>query len=234
MATTKKTAKFYRESIARENNVSTLNTLIKDVLTKYGKDNEIRLDGTKCNWNHWVNGFAISPKGELLVSIYWQGDSTDGSDYAPFNEILNRGKYVIRAKSYWDGYRTRYYHSDINVEKYEVTELIKLLVEWLSPNAIKERKINATISKLKKEVLDKIENEYFKKYSRKFGSNEEYYNGKGAVIELLINNAKEFIKIDFDAVMEIVDKVFRNNYKTDRCFVGGGFMKAREPYNLSY
>jgi hypothetical protein len=229
---TKKTAKFYRDAIARENNVSTLNALIKDVVTKYGKDKEIRLDGTKCNWNHWVNGFAISPKGELLVSIYWQGDSTDGSDYAHFNEILNRGKYVIRAKSYWDGYRTRYYHSVINVEKYEVVELIKLLVEWLSPNAIKERKVNASISKLKNEVLNKIENEYFSKYSRKFGNNEEYYNGKGAVIELLINNAKEFIKMDFDAVMVIVDKVFKKNYKTDRA-IGISMMK-REPYDISY
>jgi hypothetical protein len=234
MKTTRKTAKYYREQLNIVKNCSMLNSLIKELVDKYGSNRELSIDGNKCNWNHWVDGFYISPKNELFVSVYWQGDSTDGTDYVSFNELFNRGKCVIRSKSFWDGNRTRIVHSDINVEKYELDNLISLLIEWLSPNAIKERKIKAEITKLKGMVNSKMGNEYYQKYSRRFGANEEYYNGRGAVAELMDKKAIDFIKMDFDEVMEIIDKVFRNNYKTDRCFGGGSFMRAKEPYNLSY
>ena len=231
----RKTAKYFREMLATTQNTSMLNVILTEVVLKYGADRTLRIGGAECNWNHWVKGFTISNRGELLVIVYWQGDDTDGDDYVSFNEVYNRGKSVIRAETYWDGYRTRYTHGDINVEKYEVEQLIKLLAEWLSPTAIKARKISAELSKVKREIDNKMGNEYYTKYARRFGNNEEYYNGRGAVNEWVKAQDTDLLKMAIEDIFAMVDKVFQANYKTDRFFGKTDMWSGRtKPYIISF
>lgn len=234
MATIRKTAKFYREELVKVQNVTTLNTLIKEIVLKFGKDNNLYIDGADCNWNHWVKGFCVNKKGEVFVNVYWQGDSTDGDTCVHFNEVYGKGKSVIKAETYWDGSRTRFRHGDISVEKYEVEKLIKLVAEWLSPSAIKERKQRAEISKVKAIIDNKMGNEYFSKYAYRCGDNEEYYNGRYAVNELFEKEKETFVKMDINRVLEIVDVVFRKNYKTKRFFGGDRFTSNTKPYDITY
>ena len=232
---TRKTAKYYREELVKPQSMNTLNTLIKEIVTKFGSSNDLYISGAECNWNHWVKGFSVGKNGVLYVKVYWQGDSTDGDDYVSFSEVYGRGKSVIRAESYWDGYRTRFTHGDINVEKYEVESLIKLLAEWLSPSAIKARKISAELSKVKREIDNKMGNEYYTKYARRFGSNEEYYNGRGGVNEWVKAQGVELLKMTIEDIFAMVDKVFQANYKTDRFFGKTDMWSGRtKPYIISF
>lgn len=234
---TRKTAKYYREELVKTQSTTILNTLIKEIVAKFGSDNTLRISGAECNWNHWVKGFTISNRGELLVIVYWQGDDTDGNDYVPFNEVYGRGESVIRAESYWDGYRTRYTHGDINVEKYEVEQLIKLLVEWLSPSAIKARKIRAELREVEKTIDSKLGNEYYSKYakSKMYSCNEEYFNGSNAVREWVGTQGENLLKMTLNEVFAMVDKVFQANYKTDRFFGKTDRWSGRtKPYIISF
>lgn len=233
--TTRKTAKYYREELVKPQSTNTLNTLIKEIVKKFGSDNSIRISGTEFNWNHRVTGFTVGKNGILYVEVYWQGDSTDGDDYVSFSEVYGRGKSVIRAESYWDGYRTRYTHGDINVEKYEVEQLIKLLAEWLSPSAIKARKISAELSKVKREIDNKLGNEYFTKYAHRGCRNEEYYNGRGGVNEWVKTQGVELLKMTIEDIFAMVDKVFQANYKSDRFFGKTDMWSGRtKPYIISF
>ena len=232
----RKTTKYFREMLATTQNTSMLNVILTEVVLKYGADKTLRIGGAECNWNHWVKGFTISNRGELLVIVYWQGDDTDGDDYVPFNEVYNRGKSVIRAESYWDGYRTRYTHGDINVEKYEVEQLIKLLVEWLSPSAIKARKIRAELREVEKAIDSKLGNEYYSKYASKiYSCNEEYFNGRNAVREWVVAQGENLLKMTLDEVFAMMDKVFHANYKNDRFFGKTDMWSGRtKPYIISF
>lgn len=232
---TRKTAKYYREELVKTQNMSTLNTLIKEIVTKFGNNNDLYIGGAECNWDHWVKGFSVGKNGVLYVKVYWQGDSTDGDDYVLFCDVYGKGRSIIRAESYWDGCRTRFTHGDINVEKYEVESLIKLLAEWLSPSAIKARKISAELSKIKKVISSKIGNEYFTKYARRFGNNEEYYNGKCGVNEWVTAQGTDLLKMSEEDILTMVDKVFLANYKNDRFFGKVGMSGSRtKPYIINF
>lgn len=232
---TRKTAKYYREELVKPQSMNTLNTLIKEIVAKFGKDNHIRIDGTECNWNHWVTGFTVGKNGILYVDVYWQGDSTDGDDWVSFNDVYSKGKSVIRAESFWDGNRTRYVHGDINVSKDEVVELINLLSKWLSADAIKARKISAELSKVKREIDNKMGNEYYTKYAHRFGNNEEYYNGRGGVNEWVKAQGVDLLKMTMDTILAMVDKVFQANYKSDRFFGKTDMWSGRtKPYTISF
>jgi hypothetical protein len=177
----------------------------------------------------------VGKNGILYVKVYWQGDSTDGDDYVSFNEVYGRGKSVIRAETYWDGCRTRFTHGDINVEKYEVENLIKLLAEWLSPSAIKARKISAELSKVKREIDNKIGNEYYTKYARRFGNNEEYYNGKGGVSAWVKAQDVNLLKMAIEDIFAMVDKVFQANYKSNSFFGKPDMWSSKtKPYIISF
>ena len=233
---TRKTAKFYREELVKTQNVNTLNTLIKEVVTKFGSSNQLYLSGTECNWDHWVRGFSVDKNGVLYVKVYWQGDSTDGDDYVLFNEVYIKGKSIIRAESYWDGKRTRFTHGDIIVEKFELESLIKVLAEWLSPTAIKERKISAELSKVKREIDNKIGNEYYSKYASKiYSCNEEYFNGRNAVREWVNTQGVNLLKMTIEDIFAMVDKVFKANYKSDRFFGKTDMWSSKtKPYIISF
>lgn len=125
----RKTKKYYRELIPTITSTIKLEEVLTEIVKKY-KPSGLQ---TKMGWDHHLKGFIIS-KNKLYINVYWQGDSTDGNTYVLFSDVYNH-KHTIPAKSYFDGYRTRYTHEDIRIEPSEVKELINNLINWLQPKS---------------------------------------------------------------------------------------------------
>ena len=239
MATTiRKTAKYYREELAKRQTPTDFENLIKEVCTKFGgKNKSISLrNRVEFNWDHRVEGFILTKGGRVLVNVYWQGDSTDGDDYVYLTDVLRKGTDVIPAEHEWLGDRTYCRHSDIRVEREEVNSLIAELAKWLSPAEVKARKIANQIYTIKYEVSQKLGNEYYNRYARKgFGcKNEEYYNGRRAVNEWLDKAEKDLLKTDMETIFKVVDTIFHKNYKTDSYFGKNWNGDRTKPYDLAY
>lgn len=236
MATTiRKTAKYYRESLVKSQNSTTLESLIKEICTKFGgKDKSISLhQRVEFNWNHRVEGFRIAKNGRVLVKVYWQGDSTDGDDYVYLTDVLRKGTDVIRAQHEWLGDRTYCRHGDIRVEKYEVESLVKELAKWLSPNEIKERKIRDMIYEMEKSLIP-LKNDLYKRFYNKYNS-ECYYNGIYAIDSLIKQKGKELIKLPIERVKEIAEQVFMQNKKADSLIPKDSeYSWAKKVYDIAY
>lgn len=241
----RKTTKWYRDQLA---NIESGAKILSEVVKKYGRKyayKEKQADGTykervsyfyiktdtEFNWNHRLKEICLYPNGKLLVVVYWQGDSTDGDDSVEFNTLLGKtryGDYVIPAEYYdADRYGVREErHSPLRIERWEVEGLIKQVEEYLSPKAIKLRKVNDA----RKEKSDKIYDFLHSHVSRK---DDCYWNGRCAVQELLEKEPKLLDK-SYDELQPIIKKVFDNNNKSDYYFRGGWFSGPKKPYNLTY
>lgn len=146
-------SEIYRERLNRGFDLET----VKKVTKEFTENKEIRLD-CEFNWDHKIEGFHLNSKNELIINIYWQGDSRDGNDYINASEFNYSNKVVIPAETFFDGYRTRTIHSDIRVERSELDDAAKLLVEWLAPEKMAERAEYTRIHK----VAYKIQNHFTK------------------------------------------------------------------------
>ena len=237
MATTiRKTAKFYREELAKSHTSNDFENLIKEVCTKFGgKDKSICLwKRVEFNWNHRVEGFRLGKGGRVLVKVYWQGDSTDGDDYVYLTDVLRNGIDVIKAEHHWDGYRTYEVHSDIRVRREEVESLIKELAKWLSASEIKERKLAEQRSQFRISLNPKM-NEFYKRGSHGWMRRDESNdNGCNAVRELLDKEIDKLMKLTMEEVHNIMEKVFRQNCKSDTFFKKNWNGDREVPYDLSF
>lgn len=236
MATTRKTAKYYREELAKAKNYTTLETLINEICTKFGgKDKSISLwKRVEFNWNHRVEGFRVAKNGKVLVKVYWQGDSTDGDDYVYLSDVLRKGIEVIRAEHFYECGRTYERHSDIRVEREEVENLIVELYKWLTPSEIKERKLAEQRSQFRISLNPKM-NEFYKRGGHGFFSRDESNdNGCGAVRELLDKELDKLMKLTMEEVHNIMEKVFRQNCRSNSFFNMNWNGVRQKPYDLSY
>lgn len=234
--TTKKTAKYYRDILSGNDTRKALSVL-PEVIKKYGrkrwdkysKGNDIiNLRAyTEFEWNHRIEGFFISDRGELCVDIYWQGDSTDGNDSVSAISCLN-GK-VIPAEHEFIGGRTYYRHGDLRISREEFEDAIKAVAKYLDPKDIKARKEAARRSELNNKVFDLI---CEKGKSLENWEREKYWNGRTAVQKVLEQNP-ELLDKTFEELKPIVEKVYDNNERTDY-FLRGSYYSGEKKYNLAY
>ena len=232
---TRKTMKFYREELAKSQNNTMLETLIKEVLEKWGgKYTEITPKRVEYNWNHRVESFLLGKNGKVLIKVYWQGDSTDGDDFVYLADVLRKGEDVIRAVHHFDCGRTYEVHSDICVEREEVLNLVKSLVGWLSPNEVKARKLAEQRSQFRISLNPKM-NEFYKRGSHGWMRRDESNdNGCNAVRELLDKEIDKLMKLTMEEVHKIMETVFRQNCKSNSFFKMNWNGDREVPYNLSY
>ena len=240
MNTTKKIAtrkgiNYYREIFAGDN-ISKAISVLPEVIKKYGykrwsssKGNDIlRIKGyTKFEWNHRIESFFLTEKGELCVDIYWQGDSTDGNE----SELASKLMYghVIRGEYFFDGYRTRETHSDIRISREEFANAIKAIAQYLSPKEVKERKERDRRAELSTKVFNFIDE---KKKGLERWEMENFWNGRWGVQHLLEKEPDLFNKT-WDELKPIIEQVFENNNKSDYT-LRGGWCSGEKKYNLSY
>lgn len=136
----RKTNKYFRTELRKGFDEGA--AVIVDVLKKHftGKcGTEVKVEN-EFNWNHCVEGFGLTSKGEVYVNIYWQGDSTDGNYTIPLDDFKYRNEVVIPEETYFNGYSTIQRHSDIRVEESEIISAFKKVADYLEPAVIKARK----------------------------------------------------------------------------------------------
>lgn len=211
----RKTINYYRNELAKGFNEN----IVKEVLVKYGDKGVIKFNTNKMpfHWNHCVDSIGVSKTGELWLGIYWQGDSTDGNDSVSVKDFRCRNEVVIPASSYFDGYRTRYDHSDIRVSKDELTDAVTALLNYISPESIKARKEYAEKCAVKGRIHNYTGNELYNRYAGGFWSRDErWYNGINAVDAYFEVHWKELGKLTDERLKEVVKAVFLANYKYDR------------------
>lgn len=89
------TKSFFRERI--KSNRTEAYKLLPTILKRYGAatkisprksiyrlwlDNDSQVEGYNRDTSWWIRGFYLDGKGKIYIMVYWQGDSTDGDEYA--------------------------------------------------------------------------------------------------------------------------------------------------------
>ena len=225
MAQVRKTAKYYRD-ILNGNDVRLSLSIIPEVMKKFGFVDEYRTEinfprdvvHNNFNWNHSIEGFDLSEKGVLYAKVYWQGDSTDGTEYVPASYFI--GGYTIKAQ--WDNVGGSWgmvcRHSPLEVTEEELRKAIKAIVPLLSSDLIKARKKyqenRPYVMPLYKRINTLVLNE--RPYNR-YGSDEykeKRHNAESAV-RSLVEDAKKYMDMPEKECGVILNKIYEQNYKVD-------------------
>jgi hypothetical protein len=229
MAQVKKTAKYYRDILSGDN-ISAALKVLPEVIKKFGyKRWETAKEGgiinlkkyTEFEWNHQIEGFFLTDKGVPCVDIYWQGDSTDGNNSLYVRECVNG--YTIPAERV-PGDRTYYKHSDIRISRDEFSAALKAVAKYLSPEAIKERKIAAKRGELDKKVFAFIDS---KKKDLDRWEMGDFWNGRMAV-QRLLEKEPGLLDKTWEEIEPIISQVYKKNNKTIYSYGGS------KEYDLTY
>ena len=229
MAQVKKTAKYYREMLAKCDSRTAI-SLIPEIIKRFGFVGEYRSEinfgrdvvHDNFNWNHSIEGFDLSKDGKLYAKVYWQGDSTDGTKYVLASELIY-GK-VIPAQ--WDdvggewGKECR--HSPLRVEAEELSKAIKAIIPLLSADLMRSRKKYQENQPFVMPMYGRI-NRFLADYHpyNRWGSEEyleKYHNAEKAIRELFINEAKKYMAMDEKECRVLFEKVYKQNNKLDSEF----------------
>jgi hypothetical protein len=234
----KKTSKYYQTLLSdalKTDNVVKIKDALKEIIEKFGKQSQsykdeiwLHVDSETLGdfWNSYPEAFIYDTKRKnIYVSIYYQGDSTDGSKQILFDDIWRNSRYVFRVThSYGNG---DYDDDRIYVEKQEVKEILQNIADnWLSAKEVKKRKeiadAKARIAPLAAAVDDLLGNELFSKYGGRGGSmtQTDHVNGKEAAREWFAKNKEELAKnkVSVEQVKDMARKVYMNNKKPDSYF----------------
>lgn len=146
----KKTKKFYREELVK--GLKQGSEVIKDVVKIYGVKKQWKDWKTKkthttyhyyidndFNWNHKIERLEFYYNKKCYAHIYWQGDSTDGTEVINIDDIMNSILYnrdfVISAE--WDDVGGEWgkvcRHGPIRITADEIKSLFKNLAKSLEP-----------------------------------------------------------------------------------------------------
>lgn len=221
----RKTAKYYRDILNGSDIYKSL-SVIPEIMKKFGFVGEYRTEinfprdvvHDNFNWNHSIEGFYLSDKGELYAHIYWQGDSTDGTDSVLARYLV--GGYTIKAE--WDdvggswGMVCR--HSPLNIDADEIRKAVKAIIPLLSADLIKARKKynenRPYVMPLYKRINTLVLND--RPYNR-YGDDEykqKRHNAESAV-RSLVDDAKKYMQMSESDCKRIFNKIYEQNYKVD-------------------
>lgn len=244
MAQVRKTAKYYRD-ILNGNDIHKSLSVIPEIINKFGFVDKYRSEikfgrdviHNNFNWNHAIEGFFIgSNDKQLYANIYWQGDSTDGTDSVLARYLI--GGHTIPAA--WDeiggswGRVCR--HSPLNIDADEIGKAIKAIIPLLSPQLIKARKKVRENEPYVMPMYGRI-NKWMERehpYNR-WGNDtykEKHRNAEEAIRTLTISEAKKYMQMNLRECEDILDKVYELNYITNEQMPKDE--KGNKIYNLSY
>lgn len=240
--TPRKTAKYYRDILAGNDIYKAIDAIPEIIkrfgfVTKYHK--EICFPRSvvhaNFNWNHAIEGFYLGNDNKVYAHIYWQGDSTDGTDSVLARYLV--GGYTIKAE--WDnvggdwGMVCR--HSPLNIDADEIRKAVKAIIPLLSADLIKARKKEQEnepfVMPLYKRINTLLLND--RPYNR--WGDEEYKqkrnNAENAVREL-VSDAKKYMQMTESECKAIFNKIYEQNYKTNEEMPKD--KNGNKIYNISY
>lgn len=236
----RKTAKYYRDILNGSDIYKSL-SVIPEIITKFGfvdkyhKEIKFGWDTMKenFNWNHAIEGFFIGSDNQLYAHIYWQGDSTDGSDSVLARYLI--GGYTIKAE--WDevggswGMVCR--HSPLNIDADEIRKAVKAIIPLLSTELIKARKKRQENEPYVMPLYKRINAVLNDRPYNRWGD-EEYkqkrHNAESALREL-IDDAKKYMQMNESDCKRILNKIYEQNYKVDADFAKD--KDGNKVYNLA-
>ena len=241
MTQVRKTAKYYRE-ILNGNNIYKSLEVIPEIMKKFGFVGEYSTEinfsrdvvHDNFNWNHSIEGFYLSKKGELYVHVYWQGDSTDGTESVLARYLV--GGYTINAK--WEdvggSWGRECVHSPLNISADEISKAVKAIIPLLSSDLIKARKKyqenRPFVMPLYKRINTLVLND--RPYNR-YGDDEykqKRHNAEDAV-RSLVEDAKKYMQMPESECGKLLNKVYEQNYKLDSEFKRNA--EGEKIYNLA-
>lgn len=178
---------------------------VKDIVKDFGFNGAVLVQGDY-NWNHQIDGFSLY-EGELMISIYWQGDSVDGNTSVEANKFRTRSTVTIPAETFFDGYRTRTTHSDLHITREELESTVGPLIEWLSPENIQTREQQ----KRQEEAYIKVKTYTQKNLVPEFRDYDYYKYGKKALVinQYIYENAIELAGMTHEQLEEKMWAVFK-------------------------
>lgn len=104
--------------------------LLKDIVYRLQQFNnfvianlgsEFRLkDSISNDWNGWIEGFEFKKDGTILIRCYWQGDSTDGTQFVKYDG----NPIIFNAKEY----------SGVNIIKFSKEQINEAILNLLIEN----------------------------------------------------------------------------------------------------
>ena len=226
MEQVKKTAKWYRDTLAKCD-VRTAIKLIPEVIKKFGFVSKYRSEinfgrdviNENFNWNHCIEGFDLTKEGKLYAKVYWQGDSTDGTEYVLATDLIY-GKTIAAA---WDNVGGEWgmvcRHSPLRIDADELPKAIKAIIPLLATDLIRARKKRQENEPFVMPMYGRINRwmERVHPYNR-WGSDsykEKHNNAETAIRELAIPDAKKYMQMDEKECHAILAKVYEQNYKTN-------------------
>ena len=229
--TPRKTAKYYR-TVFSSGSIRECVSLLPEVIRKFGtkrwsgskyNDNIYIRHITEFHWNHRIERLCVDDKGVSFASIYWQGDSTDGTTSVDVSRLVNG--HVIPAKHEWIGDRTYCEHGDLRISAEEFAEAIRAVAKYLAPEAINARKEAERKAELTNKVFDYVD-------TLQKTKDEAFWNGRMSVQELL-EKKPELLYKDIEELKGIVSTVFKNNNKS-AYWLRGGRREGSFEFNLNY
>ena len=226
MEQVKKTAKWYRDQLAKCD-VRTAINLIPEIIKKFGFVTKYRSEinfprevvSDNFNWNHSIEGFTFSKVGQLYAKVYWQGDSTDGTEYVPARYLI--GGFTIKAE--WENVGGSWgqvcKHSPLEVTEEELRKAIKAIIPLLDAKLIRARKKERENEPFVMPMYGRI-NKYLSDahpYNR-WGTDsykEKHNNAESAIREITISDAKKYMKMDERTCRAILSEIYDLNYKSN-------------------
>lgn len=234
----RKTINDYRNCLAKGLNNDTLSLLgavtyaVEKFGANYGTHKAIYFDketrSKNFNWNHTINAIEVYNNKKVILSVYWQGDSTDGSKSICLTDAIKGTR--IPAEYDNIGNRAVCRHSAIDVTREDADNAIKALGEYISLDAIKAREKAKIKAEREKEMEMRVNGLCFgNKAHNKWGSDERYSNGKRAVNAVVKRDFDKLFSLKDEELKAILDKVYWQNHKSDNALGGWG-----KVYNLNY
>lgn len=134
------TKKFFRERI--KVNKTEAYKLLPIILKRYGVatrisprkflyrlylDNDNMVEGYNRDTSWWIRGFELDGKGKVYIMVYWQGDSTDGDEYALMPSSIYESAHISSSQPTKIGGDYYIARNAINIRPEEIWEAIKNL-----------------------------------------------------------------------------------------------------------
>lgn len=224
MAEVRKTAKYYREILAGNDLRKSL-SVIPEIINKFGFVREYSSEinfgrdvvNENFNWNHSIEGFELLKDGKLYAMVYWQGDSTDGTESVLATKLLNGSTIPAEWDDVGGSWGRVCRHSPLEVTTEELSNAIKAIIPLLSNEKIRERKKAIENGPYIMPMYGRI-NRYLDRehpYNMWVGDEykEKYRNAEEAIRNLMIADAKKYMKMSESDCEAIMAKVYEENFK---------------------
>lgn len=177
------------------------------------------------HWDHRINGLYMRGDSVSLM-VYWQGYSTDGTEYVPLRDVVAEVKggreYIIAAA--WDhvggAYGIIQRHGPVRIGMDEVQGVFRSLAAFVSPEEVADRERARDLKRRREELDKRVFHLVLEKEDEKFRHciswPEEHRNARNAVRQAVEKNIDALSPMDNERLAALLQDVYKRNFEADR------------------